>query len=132
MRAYFDSEKMLGNHTCYAMGLYNSSNITAEETEQIKTDVYGIMSQYKAAVVKAEGNYLYDSEIFYHESCIYLDVLKRLLDEGFFVWECYDAWYARREGWTQDMFEKYVTEIVEEIANQYIEKNLHYRGTTLQ
>lgn len=72
------------------------------------------------AVVSAEGGTLYDNEVFFHESCIYMDVLKELLDNGFRVWQCYDAWYAAKDGITQSAFEEYMRRIVEEKANSYI------------
>ena len=111
MRRYFDTEKEIRNHTCFAM-----------ENVENRQEVYDEMEAYQKAVVSAEGGKLYGSEIFFHESCIYLDVLKSLLDNGFFCWECYDAFYARKEGVTQEEFEKYVEVLVEEKANAYIKR----------
>lgn len=111
MRGYFDAEKDIRNHTCYAM-----------ETVENRQEVYDEMKAYQKAVIKAEGGKLYGTEIFLHESCIYLDVLKELLDNGFFCWECYDAFYARKEGVTQEEFEQYVEALVEEKANAYIKR----------
>ena len=70
MRGYFDAEKDIRNHTCYAM-----------ETVENRQEVYDEMKAYQKAVIKAEGGKLYGTEIFLHESCIYLDVLKELLDK---------------------------------------------------
>lgn len=111
MRRYFDTEKEIRNHTCFAM-----------ENVENRQEVYDEMEAYQKAVVSAEGGKLYGSEIFFHESCIYLDVLKSLLDNGFFCWECYDAFYARKEGVTQEEFERYVEVLVEEKANAYIKR----------
>jgi len=58
------------------------------------------MYLYQTAIMEAEGGRLFDSEIFLHESCIYIDVLYALLEDGFFVWQCYDAFYAKKEGVT--------------------------------
>lgn len=112
MRRYFDTEKEIRNHTRNAMGHHVEN----------KAEVDAIMKAYQKAVIKAEGGKLYGTEIFLHESCIYLDVLKELLDNGFFCWECYDAFYARKEGVTQEEFEKYVEALVEEKANAYIKR----------
>ena len=112
MRRYFDTEKEIRNHTRNAMGHHVEN----------KAEVDAIMKAYQKAVIKAEGGKLYGTEIFLHESCIYLDVLKELLDNGFFCWECYDAFYARKEGVTQGEFEKYVEALVEEKANAYIKR----------
>lgn len=116
MRRYFDDEKQLRNHTCLAM-----------QTVKNRQEVYDEMALYRNAIVKAEGRTLYGSEIFLHESCIYLDVLKALLDDGYFVWECYDAFYAKKDSVTQEEYEKYVTELVEEKANNYIARYWTYR-----
>jgi len=111
MRGYFDEENMIGVHTCHAMAeVENRSEVTEE------------MRVLKDAIVSAEGGQLYGSEIFYHESCIYMEVLKELLDSGYKVWQCYDAWYAAKEGMTQDAFVSYVTKLVETKANEYISR----------
>lgn len=111
MRGYFDSPARLGVNTRNAM-LYvaNPDGVDKE------------MALLREAIIEAEGYYLYDSEIFFHESNIYMEVLKELLDEGFFVWQCYDCWYAKKEGITQEEFEAYTTKLVEEKANEYIKK----------
>ena len=49
-----------------------------------------------------------------------MDVLHELLEEGYFVWQVYDSWYARKAGVTQEEYEKEVKKIVEEKANEYI------------
>lgn len=109
MRGYFDSPARLGVNTRNAM--------------QYVADPDGVdreMTLLREAIIEAEGYHLYDSEIFFHESNIYMEVLKKLLDEGFFVWQCYDCWYAKKEGVSQEKFETYVTKLVEEKANEYI------------
>jgi len=115
MRGYFDSESRLGCHTRDDMKMYKGNS-----HEKSRNTVDKEMSYLKQAIIKAEGGRLYDSEIFFHESCIYMDVLYQLLNEGFFVWQCYDAWYAKKDGVTQKEFEAYVTKLVEEKANEYI------------
>ena len=72
-------------------------------------------------MIDAEGGKLYDNEIFYAESVIYGRVLKHLLDEGFFVWLCYDAFYSTaKDGWNQERFERHVEALVENYANEFI------------
>lgn len=110
MRGYFDRPSTLGVHTRRVMAnVRNKEEVDAE------------MRIYQDAIIAAEGGALYGSEIFYHESCIYMDVLKELLDEGYTVWQCYDAFYASKEGTTQKHYTKYVAKVVEEKANQYID-----------
>ena len=110
MRGYFDDERTLGVHTRRAMAKVVDKDAVDRE-----------MRLYKRAVVNAEGGKLYDNEIFFHESCIYMDVLNELLQNGYFVWQCYDAFYARKKRVTQEYFNEYVTNLVKEKANQYID-----------
>ena len=110
MRGYFDCPNMLGVHTRRAMK-------TVVDKEAVDKE----MKIYQNAITVAEGGRLYGNEIFFHESCIYMDVLNQLLKDGFFVWQCYDAWYAKKEGISQEQFEEYVREITAEKANKYID-----------
>ena len=110
MRGYFDRTNMLGVHTRRAMK-------TVKDKEAVDNE----MKIYQDAIVDAEGGMLYGNEIFFHESCIYMDVLYKLLQDGFFVWQCYDAWYAKKNGISQEQFEGYVKEITEQKANEYID-----------
>lgn len=110
MRAYFDKPSTLGVHTRRVMA-------TVRDKEMVDAE----MRRYQGSVIKAEGGKLFGSEVFYVESCVYMDVLKELLDEGYKVWQCYDAFYASKEGVSQEHFEKYVTEVVKEKANTYID-----------
>ena len=77
MRAYFDTEGRIGT---------NARNAMDYVAEQDKATIDRELRILKKAVESAEGGHLYDSEIFFHESCIYMDVLYELLSRGFFVW----------------------------------------------
>ena len=112
MRGYFDDEKTLGVHTRRAM-----ANVVSKDAVDIEMQIF------KKAIIEAEGGYLYDNEIFYHESCIYMDVLKSLLEQGYFTWICYDAFYAKKAKAKQEEFELLVTLLVEEKANDYIRRD---------
>lgn len=109
MRTYFDSINTLSRNTIRAMANCFDKNV-----------VSNAMFDLKRAVETALGGTLYDSEIFFHESCIYLDVLEELLNLGYFTWICYDAFYSEKKGITQKEFEKLVLYIVEVKANAYI------------
>ena len=52
---------------------------------------------------------------FYHESCIYMEVLKALLDKGYFVWQQYDCFYS-------DKPIDNIQEIIRQIAEHYTTK----------
>ena len=128
MRCYFDYEGRIGLNTRRAMSSVKNKTAVDEE-----------MKLLRKAVIDAEGGKLYDNEIFYYESVIYGRVLKQLLDEGFFVWMCYDAFYSTaKDNWTQEMFEEHVAALVEEHANNFIEEkkkakksNSERKGETL-
>ena len=75
MRGYFDRASMLGVHTRRVM-------LEVKDKEAVDAE----MKLYKEAIEVAEGEDLYDSEVFFHESCIYMEVLKELLDNGYKVW----------------------------------------------
>ena len=109
MRGYFDNETMMAVHI----------------NNQIKLNYDGVkeeMSKYRQAIISAEGGNTFGSEVFFHESCIYLDVLYELLKKGFDVLQIYDAFYSKKEGMSNEEFETLVRQIVENKAIQYINK----------
>lgn len=85
MRAYFDSsEKQVGHHTWLSMDQENLE----------KQDVCDKLTDFRKAIIKAEGGQLYGSDIFYVESCVYLMTLYDLLSSGHRVWQVYDCFYS--------------------------------------
>lgn len=85
MRAYFDSgDKSVGHHTW----------LTMEQNGIDREDVCDKMSEFRNAIIKAEGGKLYGSDIFYIESCVYLMTLYDLLSAGHKVWQVYDCFYS--------------------------------------
>ena len=78
-----------------------------------------VMKRFKQAVEVAEGGTTMDSEVFYHESCVYMDVLKELLERGFKVWEVYDSWYAKKDNVSQEEYDRTVEEILQEKTDRY-------------
>ena len=85
MRAYFDSgDKSVGHHTWRKL---NQENIERQ-------DVCNKMAEFREAIIKAEGEKLYGSDIFYVESCVYLMTLYDLLASGHKVWQVYDCFYS--------------------------------------
>ena len=95
MRAYFDSgDKSMGHHTWLSM---NQDNINRQ-------DVCDKMSEFREAIIKAEGGKLYGSDIFYIEFCVYLMTLYDLVTSGHKVWQVYDCFYSTGEE-DQEMFE---------------------------
>ena len=85
MRAYFDSgDKSVGHHTW----------LTMEQNGIDREDVCDKMSEFRNAIISAEGGKLYGSDIFYVESCVYLMTLYDLLSAGHKVWQVYDCFYS--------------------------------------
>lgn len=85
MRAYFDSgDKSVGHHTW----------LTMEQDGIEREDVCDKMSEFRNAIISAEGGKLYGSDIFYVESCVYLMTLYDLLSAGHKVWQVYDCFYS--------------------------------------
>lgn len=65
----------------------------------------------------------YDSEIFLHESCIYMDLQKELLERGFDVTVVYDGFYVgKREGFTEADLSDLCCQILQEKSKQYMER----------
>ena len=107
MRGYFDNETMTAVHINNQI----KQNYDNEKKNKQKK---------RQAIVLAEGGNTFGSEVFFHESCIYLDVLYELLKKGFDVLQIYDAFYSKKEGMTNEEFETLVRQIVKTKAIQYI------------
>lgn len=103
MRGYFDTYSMIGGHIKRVI----SQKVDYKKDEW--SDLDYIMKSYKKAIIETIGD-LYDSEIFFHESCIYMDVLYELLERGYNVWQVYDEWNTDKE----------VTDIYEIIENKAV------------
>ena len=120
MRAYFDSgDKSVGHHTW----------LTMEQNGIEREDVCDKMTEFRNAIISAEGGKLYGSDIFYVESCVYLMTLYDLLYAGHKVWQVYDCFYStgsrdwnEEEG--QDESEGKV--IFEEMISKGVKLNFEY------
>lgn len=124
MRMYFDdSENDAANHTLRKM---NQDNLEKNETTSFIKELH-------KAIVRAEGGKVYGSYIFYVESCVYLDVLKRILDEGYFTWMLFDCFYTRGQDWEdQEMFEIKIKELVEASFYDFLERSKKNGDITLK
>ena len=91
MRGYFDTESQIAGHIKRQISMKTSYN--KDEWSELNY----VMKSYKQAIKETIGELAYDSEIFFHESCIYMDVLFELLKKGYNVWECYDEWNTDKE-----------------------------------
>jgi len=88
MRPMFDG-KFLERNLKHAMNLNKwNSSATYQEAADININFL------RDAMIDVLGDLTYNSEIFFHESNIYMDVQFELLKQGYYVWKCYDAFYA--------------------------------------
>ena len=111
MRAYFDSsEKQVGHHTWLSM---DQDNIA-------KQDVCDKLTDFRNAIIKAEGGKLYGSDIFYVESCVYLMTLYDLLSSGHRVWQVYDCFYSSGDE-DQELFEFMISNGVKRNFEEFLE-----------
>lgn len=114
MRLYF--ERSLGTlytHTvCTAKDDFNAANI---DEITLKLELMNMHQQMTDVI----GN-PFDSEIFLHESCIYMDLCKELLDRGFDVVQVYDGFYVRKNNeYDQQSFNDLCNTLLDNIALNY-------------
>ena len=76
------------------------------------------MVAYKKAIENVIGSTERDSEIFLHESCIYMDVYEQLLNDGYEVLQVYDGFYMNKEN-------KDIQKIIESKAMNYYNKYIN-------
>ena len=63
----------------------------------------------------------FDSEIFLHESCIYMQLVDELFKLGFDVIQVYDGFYVRnRDDVNQEQFNDIVYDLLDTITLNYI------------
>lgn len=74
-----------------------------------KEEYYGIWRGMREVVGKS-----YSSEIFLHESCIYIDLLEELIKRGFRVGQVYDGFYSDRP--IEDVCEELLPVLAEKYA----------------
>ena len=113
-RGYFDTYNELSAHIKLAI----SKKIEYKKQDWSKLD--SVMQSYKCAIQDTVGELKYDSEIFFHESCIYLDVLSNLLSNGYNVLQIYDGFYTDK---SINNIENIIKFISESYYNKYINNN---------
>jgi len=111
MRGYFDTPNMIAAHIKREISL----RIDYKKEDWLRLD--NAMKCYKQAIEDTVGK-LYDSEIFFHESCIYMDVLAELLNRGVNVLQIYDGFYT-------DVEVKDIEEIIEDKALNYYKRYIN-------
>ena len=113
MNGYFDTEAKLSAH------LKRQVSMKAEKYNKKEwIDLEYVMKSYRESIIQTVGELKYDSEIFFHESCIYMDVTYDLLSKGIDVWQQYDCWYTDKEV-------SNIEQIVEQYVSKYIDNNIN-------
>ena len=88
MFCYFSgnvSSGILGNYVWWYM----------KKEDAKKPEVNSVLGELREAIIKAEGGKLYDVEVFFVESCLYVMTLYDLLKAGIKTWLVYDAFYSK-------------------------------------
>ena len=95
-RAVFKYFHMRGYFDTYAKMSLHIKNELRKRIKFNKKQWQGfdqMMKSYKDSITSAVGDLL-DSEVFFHESCIYIDVLLSLLENGINVLQIYDGFFV--------------------------------------
>ena len=131
----FDSKEQRDQYKLFAMKLYFDKSIKKlrhhtvmgrDRTELSLTDedLEMTLEEMKKNMTEVIGE-TYDSEIFLHESCIYMDLCKELLERGFKVIQVYDGFYVNKDnGMTEKKFNELCQVILDDISMRYKERYL--------
>lgn len=68
----------------------------------VKTEVDKLIGDFRKCVINVLGGKIYDNDIFYIESCVYIMTVYDLLKSGFMVWLLYDCFYAKKSKYLED------------------------------
>ena len=117
MNGYFDTEAKLSAH------LKRQVAMKVKYNKEEWNDLEYVMKSYRESIIQTVGELKYDSEVFFHESCIYMDVTYELLSRGINVWQQYDCWYTDKE--VAD-----VEQIVRQNVSKYINNNNNNNNNT--
>jgi hypothetical protein len=122
MRGYFDNYSTIAGHIKRLI----SMKIEYKKDEWTNLDY--LMKSYKKSIEETIGE-TYDSEIFLHESCIYMDVLFELLKRDLEVWQVYDEWNTNEE--VEDIYDIISNKAIS-YYNNYINDNKEYNNNSIK
>ena len=128
----FESAEKRAEYKAIAMNLYFEKSVgtlythvsnKAESLKKYDNDVMKMMlGDMHKQMTSVIGN-CHDSEIFLHESCIYMDLQNELLKQGFDVTVVYDGFYVdRKEGMDNTQFAQICNKLLERISREYAQK----------
>lgn len=78
-----------------------------------------VFSNLREAAEHCFGKFL-GSEVFYHESNIYILALEKILEDGYDAVTCFDSFYAHKNGVKQRDFDYYMDNLLEDCAMKYL------------
>ena len=140
MKGYFDkSVSTITNHVISSV-LGPCTGLSDDDYEEYKDKctkyTKAVMTAYVGAIKETLGD-TYDSEIFLHESCIYLEVAKIIRERGIKLVQIYDGFYTDKkvediEDIVKEVAERYYREYIvrEEISHETI--STLFRGTKVE
>ena len=73
------------------------------------------------------GPKIYGTEIYYIEGCVYLSVIKDILDSGHFAWFLYDGLYATGAN-INEVFESLVGRLIKVRFNEFYKEYVSNRS----
>ena len=109
LRLYFDNPELMTNHILRF--------IPKEERELIFPEADKKIRRLREAMERVIGHF-FNNEIFFIESCVYIDVLNELLKDGL-VWLVYDCFYTTD---SREDFEDYCKSVIEKCFNRFFER----------
>lgn len=131
----FENEEQRNQYKLFAMKLYFGKSIGkiysdqfrlakkeyTEENIDIKTlEMELINMRTKMHDIIGSS---FDSEVFLHESCIYMQLVNELFKIGFDVIQVYDGFFLRkRDNVTQDNLNAVINDLLDKIVIKYIQK----------
>ena len=120
MKGYFDkSVSTIVNHVISSV-LGPCTGLSDDDYEEYKDKctkyTKAVMTAYVEAIKETLGD-TYDSEIFLHESCIYLQVAKIIRERGIKLVQIYDGFYTDKK--VED-----IEDIVKEVAEKYYREHI--------
>ena len=123
MNSYFDSPTMIAAHLKRTIAQKKENKAyRAEEWKELDQ----VMASYRKSVEIVLGEkQMIDSEIFLHESILYMKVTRELMKENERVWQVYDCWYVDSERSIEsierriaDIFKQYVQELLQKTSRK--------------
>ena len=123
MNSYFDNPSMTAAHLKRAIAQKIGSK--AYKPEDWK-ELDQVMASYRKSIEIVLGKKkMIDSEIFLHESVLYMKVTRELMKEYEKVWQVYDCWYVsnNNNNNNNNNIERRIVDIFEQYIQEWLQKS---------